>query len=321
MMRAFVRLTRLRIRIPDKQWREIIYQRRLPFENFQLLSDNSILIISIGLRLPDSSNARSILRSYTYLVDLVSNTNASALWNAEIEELEVGYQEQKYPVGCAEEVYILHELLVKGDYNLYLDAEKVLLDVGVNVGYTSIYLAAQNPSLRIVGYEPVEVNYLKAKRNLSFNPHLAARITINNFGLSDFTGAAKMQSEIENRGRSSTVINRKVNPLSRVTELTVQVKNASDVVEQVLKDAPGMKLWIKLDCEGSEYQIIENLSRSGALSKIEGMLFEWHAIESTPACLDGVVKTLKSYDFCVYMQRSSDRSAETGLCLAARYMA
>ncbi|MGB5706871.1 MAG: FkbM family methyltransferase, partial [Arenicellales bacterium] len=225
-----------------------------------------------------------------------------------------------YPVNCAEEIYILYELLVKGDYNLYFNSATILMDIGANVGYTSIFLAAQNPSVTVIGYEPVKVNYLRARRNFSLNPHLLDRVTINQFGLLNYTGDAVMQTEFDNRGRSSAVINRKLNSPGEVQELTVEVQNASDVVKQAIKEISEKTVWIKLDCEGCEYQIIESLAEARVLSQITGILFEWHVIESG---LDDIVQiqdVLVANGFCVYVQRGKDKSAETGLCLATRQL-
>lgn len=318
--RILVIQSRLRYKIPNRFWRDVINERTLPFDDIEYQPDRSIVISRIGLKLPECSVAGNILGSYTQLVELIENANVTASWDSKLKELVIRFCEEIYPANCAEEIYILHELLVKGDYNLYFNSPTILMDIGANVGYTSIFLAAQNPSVTIFGYEPVKVNYFRARRNLSLNPHLLARVTINQFGLLNYTGDAVMQTELDNRGRSSAVINRKLNSLREVKESTVEVQNASDVVTQTIKDNSEKTVWIKLDCEGSEYQILESLAQARVLSQITGILFEWHVIESG---LDDIVQirdVLVANGFCVYVQRGKDKSAETGLCLATRQL-
>lgn len=317
-LRAAVRQTRLRIRIPSSFWRQVINARALPFDELQYQHDGSILLLRAGLRLPADPVARSILRSYTLLIELLEKTDATAAWDADIGELIVRFDEEIYPANCQEEVFTLHELFVQGEYNLYISCNAVLMDIGANVGYTSIFLAAQNPEVNIFSYEPIEVSYSRAKRNLTLNPHLSHRIALNNYGLAGFTGERTIQSEIEHRTRSSMVIDREEKPYSRVEKFSVKVQKVSNVVAAILENNSGKVIWMKMDCEGCEYDILECLAEAGLLSEITGALFEWHTVNTVNQDTVRIHDVLTSHGFSVYMQQGKNTSAEIGLCLAVR---
>jgi FkbM family methyltransferase len=233
-------------------------------------------------------------------------------------ELKVRFGAETYPVKCAEEIYTLHELFVLGDYNLFVESESVLMDIGANVGYTSIYLAAQNPSMEVLAYEPLELSYQSAVRNVSINPHLSDRISLHNYGLSGCSQTQTIQSEIAHRTRSSMVIDRASNPFSQVEYLPVSVRKVSDEVRDILEKNPKKSLWLKMDCEGCEYKVLEDLAESGALYEINGILLEWHVVDPRIGSVSWIQGVLSSSGFNVYLQKGRNNSSEMGLCIAIR---
>ncbi|MGI9315953.1 MAG: FkbM family methyltransferase [bacterium] len=316
--RAVVRRARLRLLIPNAFWREVINARGLPFDEIKYQSDGGIELLGAGLILPAHPVARDILWYYRLLVEILAGTDAEASWSSESDELQMRFGAEVYPVKCAEEIYTLHELFVLGDYNIFFDSEVLLMDIGANVGYTSIYLAAQNPDLQVLAYEPLEVSYLSATRNVSLNAHLSDRISLRNFGLSGCSGAQTIQSEIAHRTRSSMVIDRAASPLSQVEYLPISVRKASEEVCEVLEQNPNKSVWIKMDCEGCEYKVLEDLAESGTLDEINGILLEWHAVDPAIGSINWIRDVLTANGFCVYLQKGENKNAEMGICLATR---
>jgi hypothetical protein len=77
--------------------------------------------------------------------------------------------ELSFEVRTFEELYILHEVFVEGVYNIKLPSPVVMVDIGANVGFSSV-LFAQNPKVaRVISFEPVELTYQHACRNLNIN--------------------------------------------------------------------------------------------------------------------------------------------------------
>lgn len=274
--------------------------------------------MSVGLTLPRHPVAKDILWYYNLLNQILTNTEATASWNGETEHLDFRFGNEIYPVKCSEEIYTLHELLVLGDYNLFFRSKTVLVDVGAHVGYTSIFLAAQNPELIVVGCEPLEESCSTAKKNVALNAHLSHRIFIHNYGLSDRSENLTIQSEIAHRTRSSVVIDRARRPYSKVEYLPIEVRRASEVINEIASANFAKDLWIKMDCEGCEYSVIQDLGNSGAIEQVKGMLLEWHKINSSMENRGQLLDALSASGFCVYLPGGIDLGAEIGLCLATR---
>ena len=55
----------------------------------------------------------------------------------------------------------------------------------------------------------------------------------------------------------------------------VQIRKASEVIENIISKH-SEKVFIKMDCEGSEKEIIPELDEAGTLSKITLINMEWH---------------------------------------------
>jgi hypothetical protein len=48
------------------------------------------------------------------------------------------------------------------------------------------------------------------------------------------------------------------------------------VVQEIFSKHPSEELFLKLDCEGAEYEILQKLHESGLLPKIKVVIIEWH---------------------------------------------
>ena len=57
--------------------------------------------------------------------------------------------------------------------------------------------------------------------------------------------------------------------------------------------------FLKLDCEGAEYEIIESLP-SDFFSKIDKTVIEYHMADTKPELLEGLIKKLKQLSFTIH---------------------
>jgi len=71
---------------------------------------------------------------------------------------------------------------------------------------------------------------------------------------------------------------------------------------------------LKLDCEGSEYEIIDSLPES-YFSMIDKMIIEYHFAEKYPKLLTNLIKKLERTSFSVYVKKLS---SEMGLIFAIK---
>lgn len=182
-----------------------------------------------------------------------------------------------------DELFILAEVLATGMYNLLsASRDAIVLDVGMNVGIASLHFASKPWVREVWSYEPVPETYSRALRNLERNPELAAKIKPHNYGLSDKAGHLTFDFSplwrggagihgMPGEGRKYY----KISP-SHVTSVTVQVRGAAEVVRAIRQAYPRAQVIMKLDCEGSEYAILEDLGRAGLLTQFDAFLIEWH---------------------------------------------
>lgn len=137
---------------------------------------------------------------------------------------------------------------------------KVLLDVGAHTGQT--LAAAQRWDFeRIVCFEPAAVN-LEALRKLADE-----RTVIQPFGLLDkdvqtilYNGGSKGASVLERPGRPTAA-----------TECRF-VRASTWLVDNL---PPDDKVWMKLNIEGAELDVIEDLLDTGTLAYVDYLLVMW----------------------------------------------
>lgn len=155
----------------------------------------------------------------------------------------------------------------EGEYNLRdIQAAKLIkendtiLDLGSNVGITAILLAKMFPGIRIIGVEALPYNYASAIKNIRAN-NVQDQITILFGALSSAIdiplllrysvrnpGASSASDEFYSRGSDDGWGNR---------EFYVQPISVDEIIEFYSIKTVG---FIKLDCEGCEYDIVPNLS-------------------------------------------------------------
>jgi len=64
--------------------------------------------------------------------------------------------------------------------------------------------------------------------------------------------------------------------LNNLIEVEVVIRDASEVISTIVKDHKDKKIVVKMDCEGAEYEIFENISKSSVIKDIAFFMIEWH---------------------------------------------
>lgn len=189
-------------------------------------------------------------------------------------------------VRSLEELYILSEIYVHGVYNIATATPLVVWDIGMNVGFASLYFAMRD-GVYVVGHEPLRETYHLACDNLRLNPQVARKIRAFNYGIGGadhtetVTYCQAWKGSVGTRGVVGDVTLRGVmfginERNTTFTDEEIVVKNASDVLRSILSEYPGLPVVAKIDCEGAEYEIIAALHEEGLLPAITAIMMEWH---------------------------------------------
>lgn len=143
----------------------------------------------------------------------------------------------------------------------------LIIDIGANVGASTVYFAAVFPDVPIVSIEPAPENLVWLARNTAD----LAQVTRLGFGLGVRDGRLRLY-----RGASQPMQN----------SLHPSIETAADFDEVVIRRArdalggPGAladarSALLKLDCEGGEVAILEDLAP--LLDRVDLVLVEYHA--------------------------------------------
>lgn len=139
-----------------------------------------------------------------------------------------------------------------------------IIDCGSNIGLSILYFKMTYPDSTILAFEPDPDAFRLLEQNIQRN-NIAA-VTLYNTALSD--EEASVQLYANNNG---TFLNMSLFQLPNQPQvgLTVDTKKLSDFISN-------KHTFVKIDTEGSEYNIIKDLIESNAIKYINQIIVECH---------------------------------------------
>jgi FkbM family methyltransferase len=203
-----------------------------------------------------------------------------------------------------EEILIVNEIFVKKDYNFFISEKVILIDIGTNIGIASLFFSRVNNVEKIYAFEPVEDTYKQALLNFKLNEGILKVSDFKNYGLgkSDrkevFLFNKNVKGNTGLRGSMSSSFDS-----SKVIEKEVLIKKASVEIDRIKKENPNNKIVVKMDCEGAEYEIFEDLQQSNCIKNIDFFLLEWH--DKGSEFIDSI---LKKNGFNFFSQNLSNKT-------------
>lgn len=177
------------------------------------------------------------------------------------------------------------------------DCEYVVIDAGLNIGCTSLWYANMLEVSMVYSYEPFESTYQKAINNIKRNQKLLPKIKPFNAGLG-FGYAQKMVEVIttESKGLNSILgeQNFKTHIDSReklLNNVEVEIMDSGEEIYRIHKLHPTSRILMKIDTEGSEYEIFDSLIAKNVLHLIDIFVIETHVVRSRNR--EEILKALK----------------------------
>lgn len=208
----------------------------------------------------------------------------------------------------------IQTIWANGEYNILenLGNERVdVFDIGMNLGGASLWFANHKIVEKVYSVEPSESTYKRAEYNVSVNTALQKKIEMFNIGLDNYNGCETVLYNEEmscgfstDKRHNDISIEQYVKWIGMDTNnnhyIDVVIKNAADF----LQDRIGKnKVIVKMDCEGSEYHILDEFEKKNCLQEVCAYIIEWH--DDGAAYINNL---LKKYNFVtISMQDSIDK--------------
>jgi FkbM family methyltransferase len=175
------------------------------------------------------------------------------------------------PIRTAEEIHIIRELFVDHCYNLALNSVYRVIDIGMNVGFASLFFASNKNVLGVHAFEPFQRTFEDALSNFALNHEIAQKIQCFNYGLDDRDNEVKVNFSSDLKGKNS--IKAEINSQ---LQTRVMLKQAGPVIGSILSQYSEDNFLIKIDCEGCEYAVFKSLETIDLSPRIKAIIVEWH---------------------------------------------
>lgn len=156
-------------------------------------------------------------------------------------------------------------------YNTFeLDKCETVIDLGSSIGIFSAHALTKNPDLKIVTVEMAESFYNVCHNTFKDNPNV---VTLNNAIHIKSDEDIIYYTDNENgENLGNSIIENQYNYINAIIEKSVKTISIKDIIKRYNFDTVSL---LKMDIEGYEYDIIENLTDE-TLSKIERIHLEFH---------------------------------------------
>jgi FkbM family methyltransferase len=155
---------------------------------------------------------------------------------------------------------------VRGSYEVTAQ-DRVVVDVGANVGYFTAYALEKNPQCRVYAIEPSSQNYLQLRKFVEMNA-LQGKVETFQVGVASQSGELSLNVEVDSAYHTS------FGPSAKGTvNEQIRVYSLSDLFRKI--GVEGQIDLLKMDCEGAEMDCLFGASAE-TLSRVRRLELEYH---------------------------------------------
>lgn len=161
-------------------------------------------------------------------------------------------------------LYLFREIFIDQQYAFNFEEEQpFIVDCGANVGMATLFFKRIAPNSTIICFEPNPRAFSYLKRNIEGNK--LSNVKLVNAGLSDVEGSIAFYIDEANTLVSSIDKNR-----AGKGELNIMSTTLSSYVQNRLVH------FAKIDVEGAEWLILNDIKKTKAIANIREFAFEYH---------------------------------------------
>lgn len=148
-----------------------------------------------------------------------------------------------------------------------------IFDCGANIGMSSFYFKIRYPKSRIICFEPARLAFSYLKKNLSQFENCifinAALVGSNKKSTNLLTPKGSAKADI------GSTVSKEVSDIRWKKLILRKEKVSTTTLSQYIKKGEVID-FIKLDIEGMEQEVLNNLVKSGKINKVKEMFVEYH---------------------------------------------
>jgi len=147
-----------------------------------------------------------------------------------------------------------------------------VIDIGANQGFFSCYAASKGA--RVHAFEPFPDSYKRLRKNIDRNG-FSSVVTALPVAVAADSGRATMRCSNYLGGGANTIVEAHAQALKKehVAEYTKTIDIETISMDSALATIPGRIRLCKMDCEGSEFDLIRGISDP---SRIDALAIEFH---------------------------------------------
>jgi FkbM family methyltransferase len=196
-------------------------------------------------------------------------------------------------------------------------SDRVILDIGANIGIFTVYAARQSPSSKILAVEPFPDSCQRLRKHLQQN-RLADRVTVLNCAVAQEAGRGEMDSadgipsqyrRIDSEATATlNARHRGIAALEGLPGVEIEKKTLADIVEE----AGGEIDFVKMNIHGSEYSVLMS-TPAPLLQRLRRIAVQYHEF---PAAANLGKVQLFSYLEKAGFRLVTDRDTHRGAGLA-----
>ena len=195
--------------------------------------------------------------------------------------------------------FLFEEIFLNEEYNFDSATHSpVILDCGANIGMSVLYFKWKYPDSRIVAFEPNPNSFDLLKKNVVENN--LKDVEIYNLGL--FDAETIIPFYINNN--LSTLVGSIIPERGGNKKLEVPAKKLSQFIKEL-----GEVDLVKMDVEGAEVNILNDLVESGCLGDVKEYIIEYHHnLGSTNSKLSSFLLIFEDFGYCYNIKANFKRT-------------
>ncbi|MFZ2500411.1 MAG: FkbM family methyltransferase [Minisyncoccia bacterium] len=171
---------------------------------------------------------------------------------------------------------LFNEIFFNEEYFLEkTDSAIRVIDGGANIGVSLLYIKLQAPNAHVICIEPNPAAQIVLEKNITTNGWEKS-VTIIRSALGKSTGTADFFLLADTDTDSSGSLIQKSGLKEKRRSFTVPVEPLSHHITEPID-------FLKLDIEGAEFDVMDDLQTSGCLARIKHIQLEYHDEPDSPA--------------------------------------